>query len=98
VLQGLNYPVAALSVEFVAGMLEVSHACLAQIQRLGDYRFNAIAGEQRQFRFDTWLTPDAMAAWLAEGADQLASGDIYACRSDHALLSNTCAKPGAALG
>lgn len=98
VLQGLNYPVAALSVEFVAGMLEVSHACLAQIQRLGDYRFNAIAGEQRQFRFDTWLTPGAMAAWLAEGADQLASGDIYACRSDHALLSNTCVKPGAALG
>ena len=87
VLQGLSHPVAALSVEFVAGMLEVSHACLAQINRLGDYRFNAIAGEQRQFRFATWQTPNAMAAWLAEGAGSLASGDIYACRSDHPLLA-----------
>ena len=87
VLQGLSHPVAALSVEFVAGMLEVSHDCLAQINRLGDYRFNAIAGEQRQFRFATWQTPDAMAAWLAEGAGNLASGDIYACRSDHPLLA-----------
>ena len=87
VLQGLSHPVAALSVEFVAGMLEVSHDCLAQINRLGDYRFNAIAGEQRQFRFATWQTPDAMAAWLAEGAGNLASGDIYACRNDHPLLA-----------
>lgn len=87
VLQGLSHPVAALSVEFVAGMLEVSNACLTQINRLGDYHFNAIAGEQRQFRFATWQTPDAMAAWLAEGAGNLASGDIYACRSDHPLLA-----------
>ena len=87
VLQGLSHPVAALSVEFVAGMLEVSHDCLTQINRLGDYRFNAIAGEQRRFRFATWQTPDAMAAWLAEGAGNLASGDIYACRSDHPLLA-----------
>lgn len=88
VLQGLSCPVAALSMEFVAGMLDVTHACLAEINRLGDYRFNAIAGEQRQFRFATWLTPEEMASWLAEGAEQLASGDIYACRSDHPLLTS----------
>ncbi|BCB61413.1 hypothetical protein HaloA020_21140 [Halomonas sp. A020] len=88
VLQGLSCPVAALSMEFVAGMLDVTHACLAEVNRLGDYRFNAIAGEQRQFRFATWLTPEEMASWLAEGADQLASGDIYACRSDHPLLTS----------
>lgn len=88
VLQGLSCPVAALSMEFVAGMLDVTHACLTEVNRLGDYRFNAIAGEQRQFRFATWLTPEEMASWLAEGADQLASGDIYACRSDHPLLAS----------
>nr|WP_289073239.1 FkbM family methyltransferase [uncultured Halomonas sp.] len=88
VLQGLSCPVAALSMEFVAGMLDVTHACLAEVNRLGDYRFNAIAGEQRQFRFATWLTPEEMASWLAEGAEQLASGDIYACRSDHPLLTS----------
>lgn len=88
VLQGLSCPVAALSMEFVAGMLDVTHACLAEVNRLGDYRFNAIAGEQRQFCFATWLTPEEMASWLAEGAEQLASGDIYACRSDHPLLAS----------
>ncbi|WP_422102481.1 FkbM family methyltransferase [Vreelandella sp.] len=97
VLQGLSRPVAALSVEFVAGMLDVSRACLEQINRLGEYRFNAIAGEQRQFRFDTWLTPDEMALWVDEGAEQLASGDIYACRHDHPLLASSHTAPSASL-
>ncbi|WP_081139070.1 FkbM family methyltransferase [Halomonas sp. BC2] len=88
VLQGLHHPVAALSVEFVAGMLEVSHACLEEIQRLGEYRFNAIAGERRRFLFEQWLTPEAMQQWLAQGAGQLASGDIYACRHDHPILTD----------
>lgn len=87
VLMGLNHPVAALSVEFVAGMLEVSHACVAQLSRLGDYRFNAIAGEQRRFRWQHWQSPEALIKWLGDGADGLASGDIYACRSDHHLLN-----------
>lgn len=87
VLMGLTRPVAALSVEFVAGVLEVSHACMEQLARLGDYRFNAIAGEQRKFRWETWQSPEAITQWLNSGADGLASGDLYACRSDHPLLN-----------
>ncbi|UYG00877.1 FkbM family methyltransferase [Halomonas sp. GD1P12] len=88
VLKGLSHAVAALSVEFVAGVLHVSHACIEEITRLGDYRFNAIAGEQRAFRFATWQTPSAIRRWLDDGADGLASGDLYACRVDHPVVAN----------
>ncbi|WP_447555622.1 FkbM family methyltransferase [Vreelandella sp. EE22] len=85
VLKGLTHPVAALSVEFVAGVLEVSHACITEINRLGDYRFNAIPGEQRHFRFAKWQSAEAISRWFDEGAEGLASGDLYACRADHPL-------------
>ncbi|MFG6666284.1 FkbM family methyltransferase [Halomonas sp. HNIBRBA4712] len=87
VLKGLSHPVAALSVEFVAGVLEVSHACVEEITRLGDYRFNAVAGERRDFRFDEWQTPEAIRRWLDDGAEGLASGDLYACRVGHPALA-----------
>ncbi|MGY2461406.1 FkbM family methyltransferase [Vreelandella sulfidaeris] len=86
VLAGLSCPVAALSVEFVVGALEVSHACIHHLNRLGDYRYNAVAGEQRHFRWNEWQTPQAMTEWLRAGAEGIPSGDLYACRSDHPLL------------
>lgn len=86
VLKGLSHPVAALSVEFVAGALETSQDCIHQLKRLGDYRFNVIKGEQRRFHWATWQTGDAVTQWLQHGADGIASGDIYACRGDHPLL------------
>ncbi|QNI03649.1 FkbM family methyltransferase [Halomonas sp. SH5A2] len=86
VLAGLSYPVAALSVEFVTGALKVSHECVDQLSRLGDYRYNAVAGEQRHFRWKEWQTPEAIRQWLNEGADALPSGDLYACRWDHPHL------------
>lgn len=89
VLAGLSCPVAALSVEFVSGALEVSHECIRQLSRLGDYRYNAVAGEQRQFRWRDWQSSQAITQWLSDGADGLTSGDLYACRSDHPLVSTT---------
>ncbi|MCL7929836.1 FkbM family methyltransferase [Halomonas llamarensis] len=87
VLAGLSQPVAALSVEFVSGALEVSHACVKRLSALGDYRYNIVAGEQRTFRWSGWKSDAEVHAWLAAGADRLASGDIYACRADHTLLN-----------
>ena len=89
VLAGLSQPVAALSIEFVAGALEVGHACVAQLKALGDYRFNAIAGEQRYFHWPTWQTPAAIIQWFDMGADGLPSGDLYACRVGHPVLAYT---------
>lgn len=78
VLAGLSQPVEAVSVEFVAGSLEVAKRCIARLSTLGDYRFNAIAGEQRQFLWPDWRSADSTTRWLSEGAGGLASGDLYA--------------------
>lgn len=86
VLAGLSRPITALSVEFVAGALDVSHACVERLSLLGDYRYNIVAGEQRHFRWAHWKSAAEVHAWLQAGADGLASGDIYACRADHPLV------------
>ncbi|WP_043530053.1 FkbM family methyltransferase [Litchfieldella xinjiangensis] len=78
VLAGLSQPLPALSVEFVSGSLEVSQACVDRLAALGEYRYNTIEGESRQFRWTQWRTPDEVREWLEAGADGLASGDLYA--------------------
>ncbi|MBB3332699.1 FkbM family methyltransferase [Halomonas campaniensis] len=78
VLAGLSTPLAGVSVEFVAGALEVAERCVTRLAALGDYRFNVIEGEQRAFRWPEWRSADATLAWLARGADGLPSGDLYA--------------------
>ena len=78
VLSGLSQPLPALSLEFVAGALDIALACVGRLGELGQYEFNAIRGEQRRYRFDGWLSQRAMADWLERGAEGLPSGDIYA--------------------
>ncbi|SDK14976.1 FkbM family methyltransferase [Billgrantia gudaonensis] len=88
VLEGLSRPLAALSVEFVDGALEVAEACVARLEALGDYRFNAIAGESRRWRWAEWQSPAAARQWLSDGAEGLASGDLYARRVDTTAQSS----------
>ena len=78
VLGGLSQPVRALSLEFVAGALEIAGDAVRRLAVLGPYEFNAIRGEQRQYLFADWLPASALLHWLQEGADALPSGDIYA--------------------
>lgn len=78
VLAGLSRPVAALSVEFVRGAVGVATACVRRLTTLGDYEFNAVPGEEREFVSDRWLTADDMIAWLDKGAEGASSGDVYA--------------------
>jgi len=82
VLAGLSRALPALSVEFVSGALDVAGACLDRLEALGQYRFNAVAGEQRIFRWEAWRSADDVRGWLASGADGLASGDLYARLDD----------------
>lgn len=82
VLAGLSRPLAGVSVEFVSGALDVTHACVARLAELGDYRYNAIAGEGRGFLWPEWRSPRATREWLDRGADALASGDLYARLDD----------------
>jgi FkbM family methyltransferase len=78
VLGGLHQPVPALSLEFVAGALEIAGDAVQRLAALGPYEFNAIRGEQRQYLFAEWLPASTLLRWLQEGADALPSGDIYA--------------------
>ena len=78
VLAGLSRPVPALSVEFVAGSLDVAAQCIARLGGLGRYEFNEIRGEGREFLFPDWV--DATDAVFAPhvGGITLLSGDLYA--------------------
>jgi FkbM family methyltransferase len=78
VLSGLSRPLPALSLEFVAGALDIALACVRRLAELGQYEFNAIRGEERRYRFSGWLASGAMVDWLERGAEGLPSGDIYA--------------------
>jgi len=78
VLSGLSQPLESVSVEFVAGALDVAQACVDRLDKLGDYRFNWVVGEQRTFRWKRWRSGDDVREWLASGADGVASGDLYA--------------------
>lgn len=78
VLAGLSVALDALSVEFVAGSLEVTHRCVERLEQLSSYRYMVHIGERRSAHFDGWLTADALRAWLDAGADGASSGDLYA--------------------
>lgn len=78
VLAGLSRPLPALSFEFVNGTLGQALRCLDELDRLGRYRFNVVAGEQRSFIWEVWQRPEATRQWLDAGADGISSGDIYA--------------------
>lgn len=78
VLSGLSRPVPSLSLEFVAGALHRSQACIDRLAALGPYRYNAVAGERREFLWADFKDPRVVREWLEAGADGLASGDLYA--------------------
>lgn len=80
VLAGLNRAIPALSIEFVAGSLDGTRACIQRLAELGHYEYNVILGEGRSFAFARWLTPDDLLKWLDNGAGRASSGDVYARR------------------
>jgi FkbM family methyltransferase len=80
VLAGLSHPVSALSVEFVAGGLDVAIACIQRLVTLAEYRFNVVLGEGRSFVFEDWMDADRATEWIETGAGGASSGDLYARR------------------
>ncbi|WP_038054402.1 FkbM family methyltransferase [Thioalkalivibrio sp. ALJ1] len=78
VLRGLSQPVRALSFEFVAGALDITQDCLDQLAALGEYEYNLIPGEHRQYHFEAWQSGPEILAWLEVNGERLGSGDLYA--------------------
>ena len=82
VLAGLDRPLPALSFEFVGGTLGIARAAIDHLEHLapGEYGYNMIVGERRRFAWPEWLPAERVQAWLADGAEGIASGDLYARR------------------
>ena len=78
VLAGLSVALPALSVEFVAGSLDVTLTCVDRLAALGRYEYRAVAGESRIPIREGWMDEPAIRRWLDEGAEGHASGDLYA--------------------
>ncbi len=78
VLAGLSIALPALSVEYVAGSLDVTARCVIRLETLGRYRYCAYAGEQRTPLWPAWRDAQAVHSWLNAGANGLSSGDLYA--------------------
>lgn len=78
VLAGLSRPLPSLSFEFTTIARDVAQHCLAELARLGSYRFDVALGETQQLAFERWVSPDDMAAYLAALPHDANSGDVYA--------------------
>jgi len=80
VLQGLSYPIPALSFEFIPATMTMAHDCIGEINRIGQYRFNWSVGESHRLRSSTWLSSQKMLDLLSSERASGRSGDIYARR------------------
>jgi FkbM family methyltransferase len=85
VLAGLGRPLRALSFEYVSASPGVTAACLAELARLGEYRYAWSRGETH--RLSAWLDAATLVEQLADAARVGASGDVYAVRADRGVVS-----------
>lgn len=76
-LAGLMVAVESLSFEFAREFIADTAECIASLERLGAYRFNFAAEEDKRFRFDDWMTGAHVLERLREMASD-AWGDVYA--------------------
>ena len=77
-LQGLSYPIKALSFEFTTIQRDIALACIKRCTELGYLRFNAALGESQSFVNAHWISSEEIASWLADLSHAANSGDIYA--------------------
>ncbi|TVR11818.1 MAG: FkbM family methyltransferase, partial [Salinarimonadaceae bacterium] len=78
VLAGLTQAPPALSFEFTTIQPDVSHACVARLEALGDYRFDLALGETQRLEAGEWLTARDIARRIAALPHEANSGDVYA--------------------
>jgi len=84
VLAGLQQPLRALSFEYLAADRDAACDCLARLESLGAYEFNASPGESHRLLAERWVSAHALRQWLAALRDDVGSGDIYARRIEGA--------------
>lgn len=78
VLRGLHQPLPMLSFEFLTTQRERVTACIAEISRIGYYRFNIAYGEALRFVCPEWQSAESLLQHLENLPRKVTSGDIYA--------------------
>jgi len=78
VLQGLSRPIKALSFEYTPELLPAAAACMARLQALGDYEFNAVYKESFVFMQPDWSDAKTVYQQLENYQVKRRSGDVYA--------------------
>ena len=77
VVAGLSEPVPAVSMEFHAEYLDGARACVAHLDRIGDYRYQLSFGESMELAFPEWVRAEELRERLAQ-LPAMAWGDAYA--------------------
>lgn len=78
VLQGLNYPVPALSFEYLPATIADAQACIRLLEKIGNYQYNLSILEKHSFFFGEWLDHSTMIKALEKFREDKRPGDIYA--------------------
>jgi FkbM family methyltransferase len=78
VLRGLTQAIPLLSFEFLTTQRDLARKCLAEITRLGNYRFNISYDERLRFAWKEWRDSDDLLRHLESLPPGVRSGDIYA--------------------
>jgi FkbM family methyltransferase len=78
VLQGLSYPVRAISFEYIPVAWASAQNCILELQRIGSYKFNWSIGENYRLESETWVSAESMLELVAAKLRFGRSGDIYA--------------------
>lgn len=78
VLQGLTQPVKMLSLEFLPGFADLTHAVVDRLSELGKYRFNPVVGEQARFLWSEWGDEKSLRAWMQSQPAAANPSDLFA--------------------
>ena len=79
-LEGLSYPVEALSFEYVPAAVHVAIACIGRLEELGHYEYNWSPSELPLLWSSVWLGPAQMVNALRRIPVHGWPGDVYARR------------------
>lgn len=83
VLEGLSYPVPALSLEFYTSHLESTIKCIEQLESIANYEYNWTNSEKQTFNSKDWLSARQMKDIFLNIDKKGLSGDLYARITDN---------------
>jgi FkbM family methyltransferase len=78
VLNGLSYPIPALSVEYYSTNIENTIKCIDRLESLANYEYNWTNAEKQKFNSKNWLSAEQLKTIFLKFNESGLSGDFYA--------------------